>query len=99
MAWSLFYYDEAAQDIIAAKKWYKQQLHGLEKRFAADMKISIDRILSDPFIYEIKYKNIRVSYLDIFPYGIHFFVDERKKDIIIVGVFHQHRNPEAYVNR
>jgi hypothetical protein len=42
MTWKLYYYDEVIQDIREAKKWYREQQKGLDTRFVADVKISID---------------------------------------------------------
>jgi len=36
MAYKVLFFDEVKQD-IEAKSWYRQQLKGLEKRFAEDL--------------------------------------------------------------
>lgn len=94
MAWKLYYYDEVILDVREAKKWYREQLEGLDKRFADDVKISINRLQKNPLNYEIKYKNIRIAYCDIFPYAIHFYMNEPGKRLVIIAIVHQHRNPE-----
>ena len=37
MAYKVLFFDEVKQDIKEAKNWYRQQLKGLEKRFAEDL--------------------------------------------------------------
>jgi hypothetical protein len=99
MPWKLYYYDEVIQDIREAKKWYREQQKGLDARFAADVKISIGRLKENPLNYEVKYRNVRVVYCDIFPYAIHFYMDKPLKQLVIIAIVHQHRNPEYSKNR
>lgn len=72
MAWKLYYYDEVVQDVRETKKWYREQQKGLDDRFAKDVKASINRLQKNPLNYEIKYRNVRIAYCDVFPYAIHF---------------------------
>jgi hypothetical protein len=99
MAWKLYYYDEVAVDVADAKKWYRKQQKYLDKRFAEDVKISLDRLQKNPLNYEIKYRNVRIAYCDIFPYAVHFYADELIKRIVIIAIVHQHRDPEYPSNR
>jgi hypothetical protein len=99
MVWKLYYYAEVTQDVREAKKWYREQLEGLDRRFAEDVKLSINRLQKNPLNYEIKYKNIRIVYCDIFPYAIHFYMNETEKQLVIIAIVHQHRNPEYSKNR
>ena len=99
MAWKLYYYNQVAIDIIEAKQWYKKRQKYLDKRFAEDVKISINRLQKNPLHYEVKYRNIRIAFCDIFPYAIHFFIDDTLHGIVIVAIVHQHRNPEYPASR
>jgi len=99
MTWNLFYYDEVTNDLRQAKKWYKSRQEGLDKRFAEDVKVSIERLHKNPVHYEIKYDNIRVVYCDVFPYSIHFYIDEPGKRLVIVAILHQHRDPDLPSSR
>ena len=44
MTWKLTYYDQVKHDVRAAKNWYFKQQPGLEKRFAEDVKQTLDRL-------------------------------------------------------
>jgi plasmid stabilization system protein ParE len=91
--WEVFYFDEVKPDIKGAKEWYKSQKDGLEKRFIHDIKASIIRLQKNPLKYEVRYRNIRIAYPDVFPYAIHFYIDELKNRIVIIAITHQHRDP------
>ncbi|GGE68188.1 plasmid stabilization system protein ParE [Pedobacter psychrotolerans] len=99
MDYSVHFFDEVKLDIREAKDWYKKQKSGLEKHFAQEVKKSIIRLQKNPEIYEIRYKNIRTIFTAIFPYSIHFFIDEKLKKIVIIAILHQARNPVSHHNR
>jgi len=99
MAWRLLYYTEVETDLRIAKKWYKDQQAGLEKRFTDEVRKGLDRLQNDPLLYEIRYKDIRIKHLDIFPYGIHFQTNPALKTVTVIAILHHHQNPEIYYNR
>lgn len=96
---SLFYFDDAKIDVRESKKWYKKQREGLEKRFAEAVKEVIYNVQNNPYSYELRYKNIRIAYTKIFPFGIHFYINEDKSQIVIIAVLHCKRNPIEAENR
>ena len=99
MGYSIHYFDEVKFDIQEAKFWYKDQKAGLEKRFAQEIKKTLVRIQNNPKGYEIKYKDIRSAFTDVFPYAIHFFIDDEHKRIVIIAIVHQYRNPKLQQSR
>jgi plasmid stabilization system protein ParE len=99
MYFELFYLDEVKQDIKDAKQWYRKRQPGLEKTLASDIKYCLEHIRKNPFHYPLKYKNVRVVYCPVFPYAVHFYVEEPKEKIIIIAVIHQRRNPELVIKR
>jgi plasmid stabilization system protein ParE len=93
MAFSLCYYAVVKTDLIEVKHWYKKQKEGLEKQFAFEVKNCIYRLQENPFNYEVKYRNVRTAFTAIFPYAIHFYIDEPGQQIVIIAIIHQSRNP------
>lgn len=53
----------------------------------------MEYIGKNPYHFQTKYKEIRVSYTIRFPYGIYYLINESKKQIVIIGVFHNKQNP------
>jgi hypothetical protein len=92
MPYQLSYFEEAKKDIIEAKKWYYNVRRGLEERFAADVKTTISRLKANPHIHAVRYKQYRIANTDIFPYSIHFYIDEPLKRVVVVGIVHCRRN-------
>ncbi|MFN0049700.1 MAG: type II toxin-antitoxin system RelE/ParE family toxin [Cytophagales bacterium] len=99
MSYSIDYFKEAKIDVREAKTWYKEQKLGLEKRFADSIKLAILKIKENPLNYAIRYKDIRIAYPKIFPYGIHFYIDELKNQILIVAILHNKRNADTAQKR
>jgi hypothetical protein len=99
MAWKLTYYKAVLLDISDAKKWYFKQQKGLEKRFSEDVKECINRLQKNPLHYETRYKQVRQAHCTIFPYTIHFYIDEPAMQLIIIAIVHQHRNPDLAKSR
>ena len=93
MPYKLVYFDEVKQDVKEAKDWYRLQVKGLEKRFAQDIKAAILRLKERPTVHAIRYKNIRIAHPDVFPYAIHFYIDEHSQTIVITAIVHNSRNP------
>jgi hypothetical protein len=93
MAYKVLYFDEVKQDIKEAKDWYRSQLRGLEKRFAEDIKTAILRLRERPDVHAIRYKNIRIAHPDVFPYSIHFYIEENSNTVVITAIIHNRRDP------
>jgi hypothetical protein len=83
MAWKLTYYDEVRLDVRDAKDWYYKRQKGLEKRFAKDVKDCIGRLKENPYHYEIKYKKVRTALCSVFPYAVHFYINESSGQLVI----------------
>ena len=91
MKYQIIYHTDAQYEIIQAKKWYKEQQNGLEKRFVLSLKETINFILDNPLSFEIKYRNTRVAFTKTFPFGIHYLFDNNK--IILLTIMHTSKNP------
>ena len=63
------------------------------------MKDTILSIHNNPFAFEIKYLNTRIAFTKKFPYGIHFYVNEIEKTIVIIAILHTKQNIENIKNR
>ena len=86
MEYSLLYYNEVIHDVANAKLWYSLQQKGLDKKFASAVKVAILSLQGNPFLYQLKHKNIRIAHVKTFPYGIHFYVTDNQ--IVIVAILH-----------
>ena len=93
------YFDEVFFDIQEAKIWYKEQKEGLEIEFAIAVEIAVEKILKMPSIYPLRYKKVRIARPKIFPYNIHFYIDEINKIVIFTAIVHNKRISKFAQNR
>lgn len=95
--YSLLFSDEATYDTLDAFLWYRFAREALGKDFELCLEAEINRIVRNPLQYEVRYKRIRIAYIERFPYGIHFLID---KDVIkVIAVFHTSRDPINWEER
>ena len=93
------YLDEVESDIAVAKQWYAEQQKGLDKRFATAVKETISNILEMPSSYAVRYRNIRIAHTKVFPYNVHFYIDETKAQVVIIGIVHNKRKDALFPDR
>jgi len=62
----------AKEDIREAGKWYNKQQKGLGKRFTAEVRENVHFIRQNPKASNIRYKNVRTTVLNIFPFMVHY---------------------------
>jgi len=97
--YKVLYLDEVENDISIAKQWYAEQQKELDVRFAAAVKETLSNILKMPSAYAVRYRNIRIAHTKVFPYNIHFYIDETKAQVVIIGIVHNKRNNALFVDR
>lgn len=83
----------ALSDIKEAREWYNLQQKGLGKRLVADVKLAVLSIKRNPFHASIKFENIRTTACSIFPYSLHYEIDDENELVRIVSIFHFSRKP------
>lgn len=81
----------AKQDISENAKWYENRKKGLGKQFVREIRIKMDIIRKNPKAFAIRYKQIRTAVLNVFPYIIHYTVEEKRKTIVVLAVLHTSR--------
>jgi plasmid stabilization system protein ParE len=95
------YFDEVENDIENAKLWYYEQSPDtdLEERFADSIEEVISKLQKNPFIYYPVFQNIRVAHPKFFPYGVHFVINENKKEILILAIIHNKQDKSKIIKR
>ncbi len=89
----------AKEDIREAAKWYNKKSQGLGKRFTAEVREKVHFIRQNPTASNVRYDDVRTAVLNIFPYMVHYTVDEPNKTVIVSAVLHTSRDPELWENR
>lgn len=90
---------KADQDIRDAAKWYHNRQPGLGKRFTTQVRKNVRFICQNPKAVAIRYANVRTLPIDVFPYMIHYTINEAQKLVIVSAVFSTHRDPDIWKER
>ena len=98
MAYNVQFFDEVIFDIQEAKLWYKQKREGLEIEFSWAIEDTIEQIAKMSLSYSVRYKNIRIAHPKVFPYNIHFYVNESTELVVITAIIHNKRKPNVALN-
>jgi len=91
--------DDAENDVNCSFMWYEIQKPNLGKDFITSIDRSLKTISDTPFTYPIVYKNIRRCVIKKFPFCIYYFIEEEVREIRVVAVFHNSRNPMIWKKR
>jgi plasmid stabilization system protein ParE len=97
MKYKLDIQDTAKADISEAMRYYNSKQRGLGKRFLVDFKSKAKLIRSNPQMYAVRYKEVRMALLKSFPYLIHFQIDKKAKTISILAVFYGGEDPRKWL--
>jgi len=99
MAIKLIYSRFVKNDLKEINEWYKKINKELWNNFTKEFRLKINLIKENPLSFELKYNNIRIVFLNKFPYGIHYSYDAEENIIEIYSVFHTSRDPEKWKDR
>jgi toxin ParE1/3/4 len=94
MAYSYFFDPVAADEYEEAFSWYEKRSFLAADNFIIRAQEAIAAACADPFRYRSGYKNFHEIPLKKYPYQLIYYVDEIKKIIVIVSIFHHKRHPK-----
>lgn len=97
MSFALELRPEAKSDIVEAVKWYDSQSAAVGDQLHQELQSVFDRMKGNPRQYQILTDLIHIAYLKRFPYLVTFFIDESARKVLVLGLFHQHRDPQQYL--
>jgi hypothetical protein len=89
--------DESRLDILETFSWYEHHRIGLGKDFELCLEAGLNKIQRDPLLFQKRYRNLRIYFIDRFPHGIHYLIE--KDTIKVFGIFHTSRNPRSWIIR
>lgn len=84
------------KDIEETTEWYESQVKGLGLRYRNQAKKQITSLKKNPYLFSIKYSEIRCRKIEKFPFLIHYIIDEDIKMVMVFAVFHTSRSPEIW---
>ncbi|MEO6167607.1 MAG: hypothetical protein ABIO46_14460 [Chitinophagales bacterium] len=97
MKYSLLISAFAELDLLDAMTWYEEQRTGLGSELELSLDAAFSFIQRNPLGFQIRYDDVRIAFINRFPYGVHFVIE--KNHIMVIGIYHTSRNPERWFAR
>jgi plasmid stabilization system protein ParE len=96
--YSYSFHPTAAREYEDSFQWYEKKSGVAADNFIIAVQDSINRICSHPFRFRKTHKELRELALKKYPFYVIYLIDENRKQIIIVSIYHNKRNPkEKYI--
>uniref|UniRef100_UPI0040478B4C type II toxin-antitoxin system RelE/ParE family toxin n=1 Tax=Mariniflexile sp. TaxID=1979402 RepID=UPI0040478B4C len=76
MKYTIKFEEGTLADFQKAVERYEKVSDNLANRFHKEFWRKIDYIKENPLHHQIRYREIRIAHIKVFPFGIHFLVDE-----------------------
>jgi plasmid stabilization system protein ParE len=89
----------AKRDIREAALWYNSNQKGLGNRFIAQVRRKVKFIRENPQAVGVRYDNVRTAVMEVFPFMLHYIIEEDKKLVVVSAVFHTSLDPEKWKER
>ena len=83
----------AIDDAEQAVDYYEEKQAGLGKRFAGQLKNTLNSIKRNPFFASVRYDDIRCAAVKKFPYLVHYHINEKELIVTIVAVYSTYKEP------
>jgi plasmid stabilization system protein ParE len=90
---------DAKNDLRESTKWYGLADQNLGKQFIEQVRVRIRQLKRNPYVCQIRYKEVRGAMVKHFPYIIFYIINENKKALEIFAISHTSRNPEIWKSR
>ena len=88
----LRYTDRSKDDIEMAFAWYERQRRGLGFEFLDCVESSLQNIISNPEMYQIRYSCFRGCAIRRFPFSIFYSIEVN--EIVVHSVFDNRQDPK-----
>lgn len=86
---------QAEDELADAYDWYEEQQPQLGNRFYNEINYYLNLLEKDPYLFPVKYaEELRIASTNKFPYIIIYWIDEAKRIVYVVSIFHTSREPE-----
>lgn len=93
MPYAIITTTNARRDVQDAIEWENKRKPGLAKRFLEDVDQKLLITSKFPYNNRVRYEDVRCAITKVFPYLIHYIIDESQQQITILRVLHTSREP------
>jgi plasmid stabilization system protein ParE len=95
MKYTLIVSTRAEREHLKIVDWYTRRSFQATENFLLELKDTFDKITTAPFHYRSPKKNYREIRMKKYPYYVVYSINEHKKQINVLTIYHTSRNPES----
>lgn len=99
MAYKYSFDPVAADEYEDAFKWYEEKSEAAADNLILAVANAITAICENPYRFRNTNENLRELTIKKYPYNLIYLIDENKKIIVIISLFHHKRNPKNKYNK
>jgi plasmid stabilization system protein ParE len=92
-AYAAIFSNRARREFIQSWNWYEDRQRGLGDRFLKEVADRVEMIERAPGKFPTRFKSYKETPVPVFPFLIIYRINEKKRLIRIVSLFHTARNP------
>ena len=96
---SIMFRHKALEDYDEARLWYQNHSETAKTRFEKAINQGLSKIAATPKAYSCRFEDARMMPLKKLPYLICYRVDDVKKIVTVIAVWHQARDRETLLKR
>ena len=85
---------EAESDLVEAFNWYETQKQGLGSSLLDSIKVSLNQVAENPFLFPEIHRNIRRHLAKTFPYSVLYTIESGQ--VTILSFFHVRRDSRKW---
>jgi toxin ParE1/3/4 len=93
MAYKIIISPRAQKEIENAIDYYALYSQDAPKSFINALRESYNILSSNPFFSRVRYKNVRSSKLNKYPYSLYYDINQAQSTVKVLSCFHNKRNP------
>jgi len=88
---------EADAELAEARQWYSHQRQDLDLEFMQCIDDTLLRIVDNPYLFPLVYRNFRRAVVRRFPFAV--FYEVMGDEIEVFAIFHSRRDPDEWKSR
>ncbi len=94
MSYAYLFDPRAAKEYEDAFEWYQQRSEVAANNMILEVEETIRAVCEDPYRYRKTHKNLHEVSLKKYPFYLIYLIDDVKKVVTIISLFHHKRNPK-----
>ncbi len=97
MTYDIKFFPEAYIDIQEAKAYHNERKDKLGEEFFQHVEQAIERLKTNPFLFQRGYRGIRKAPVSKFNYSVFYFTEQKR--VIVIAVLFNGRDPQNWKDR